>query len=463
LERNVSQERILIVDDEESICEMLSIMLEKEGYFTQAVNTAKEALSLFQKEDFDCLILDIKMPEMDGLELLSQVKKIDSQIKVIMITAFGSMESTIQALRAGANDYFVKPFNGEEIKLRLKNLLERDRLERENIYLRRRLSEKEEIKPIIGESKGIQDVLKMVEKVAKSDSTVMLYGESGTGKELIARELHLKSNRGNGPFVSINCGALPETLLESELFGHVKGSFTGAIKDKDGLFKIADGGTFLLDEVSETSPAIQIKLLRVLQEREIVPVGGTKSIKVDVRLISATNADLEKLVETGKFRADLFYRLNVIPIRIPPLRERREDIPLLVDYFVKQCCKRMGKKLRGVSSEAMKILKAYDWPGNVRELENTVERMVILEEEDLIEISAIPEKIKSGKAEINKGKERWEKEGTLQEMEKEKIIRTLAQTNGNRVLAAQLLGIHPSTLYRKIERYKIGEEQQNNP
>ena len=427
------------------MCEWLGIALKKEGYEVATAQSGRAALDLLNKENFDCAIVDIKMPRMSGTELLKKMKEHSPWMNVIMITAYSSFESAVKALRGGASDYITKPFKLDEIRHRLQKILEGERLRRENLYLRRELQLEE--REIRGKSKEIREVLELVEKIAKTDSTVMIYGESGTGKELIAREIHRLSLRMEKPFVTINCAALPETLLESELFGHKKGSFTGAIRDKEGLFKVADKGTFFLDEVAETSPGIQVKLLRVLQEREIVPIGATQPIKVDVRLVASTNQDLEKAVQEKTFREDLYYRLNVVPIRVPPLRERRGDIPILVDHFVDLYCRKVGVRRKRMAEEAMELLERHDWPGNVRELENAMERAVILQDETVIGPLDLPAKVCQQKA--------GRRPGTLEDREKETILRILEETGGNKTQAAKILGIHPSTLYRKLKGYGI--------
>lgn len=440
----------MIVDDEDSIREMLSIALKKKGYETASAENGEEALKLYKQDTYDAIVTDIRMPKLDGLELLKEIKGIDPSANVIMMTAYGSMESAVEALRGGAADYITKPLSLEEVTHRLEKIIESDRLKRENVYLKTELKKREDDREMIGKSPAFTNVLNMVDKIAKSDSTIMIYGESGTGKEVVAREIHKRSARAEKPFVTINCGALPETLLESELFGHKKGSFTGAIKDKQGLFQVADRGTFFLDEVGETSPGIQVKLLRVLQEREIVPVGGTVPMKVDVRLIAATNEDLEKKMEEGTFRNDLFYRLNVIPVRIPSLKDRREDIDLLVDYFLKKYCTKMGVPLKKMSSGALQIFMRYSWPGNVRELENAIERAIVLQEGDTVRIGDLPEKMiqETPKQEL----------GSLKEKEREAIVRALEENSWNTAKAATTLGIHPSTLYRKLKKYGMDKK-----
>ena len=365
-------EKILIVDDEQSMCQYLSIMLQKEGYDVTAVQRGVDALREAKSRQYDLVITDIKMREMDGIQVLAGLKAIDPELPVVIMTAYASQKSAIDAVNKGAFHYLIKHAKNDEIKMVVRNAIDMRRMKRDTAGppgprpAGRR--ESSDPKMIIGKGPAMQRVFQVVEKVAATDSTILIHGESGTGKELIARAIHFRSTRAGGPFVSINCGALPESLLESELFGHVKGSFTGAIRDKEGLFKVATGGSFLLDEIGETTPAIQVKLLRVLQEKEIIPVGGTSPIKIDVRVIAATNRDLETEVEHGRFRADLYYRLNVIPVLLPPLRERREDIPLLVYHFLRKCKPDVKDVTQAITREAMQVLVDYDWPGNVREL-----------------------------------------------------------------------------------------------
>src|SRR6266705_2632076 len=332
----MSAEKILVVDDEQSMTQFLGIVLRKEGYQVTTVNSGREGLERVKSENFDVVITDIKMPGMDGIQLLQGIKKHDATLPVVIMTAYASQQSAIDAVNMGAFQYLIKNAKNDEIKLVVRNALELRKVRTENYYLKRELKRGHEEKIIIGSSEEMERVFKMVEKVADSEATIMIQGDSGTGKELIAREVHYRSRRANGPFVSINCGAIPRDLLESNLFGHVKGSFTGAVRDSAGLFQVAEGGTFFLDEVGETPLATQVKLLRALQEREIIPVGGTQAVKIDCRLVAATNSDLERGVAEGRFRADLFYRLNVIPIKLPSLRQRRDDVPLLVDHFLKR-------------------------------------------------------------------------------------------------------------------------------
>src|SRR5436190_5013649 len=362
-------EKILVVDDEQSMAQFLGIVLRKEGYHVVTANNGRDALDKVKAENFNVVITDIKMPGMDGIQLLQGVKKHDPSLPVVIMTAYASQQSAIDAVNLGAFQYLIKNAKNDEIKLVVRNALEMRKVRTENLFLKRELKKGHEEKTIIGTSDEMAKVFKMVDRVAESDATILIQGESGTGKELIAREIHYRSRRANGSFVSINCGAIPRDLLESNLFGHVKGSFTGAVKDSAGLFQVAEGGSFFLDEVGETPLATQVKLLRALQEREIIPVGGTQPIKIDCRLVAATNADLEREVAEGRFRADLFYRLNVIPIKLPALRQRRDDIPLLVDHFLKRKAGESGVQ-KAVNKEAMDLLLKYDWPGNVRELEN---------------------------------------------------------------------------------------------
>ncbi|MBD3367285.1 MAG: response regulator [Candidatus Eisenbacteria bacterium] len=455
------QGRILVVDDEDSIREYLSMMLEREGYVCDATKDGKKALKLQSKDAYDVVITDIQLPGMSGIDILEKLRDKDPSIPVIIITGHASQESAIEALNLGAFYYLLKPVSNEELKQVVRNALEMRRLRDEKSDLERALHVSGE-KKMIGESENMTSVFDLIDRVARTSSTVLLHGESGTGKELVARAIHARSARSDGRFVTINCGALPETLLESELFGHVKGSFTGAIRDKRGLFVVADGGTFFLDEVSETSPAIQVKLLRVLQEREVVPVGGTKPTQVDVRVIAATNADLETRIKEGTFRADLYYRLNVIPIRIPPLRERRDDVPLLVKHILERIT---GGEMK-VDERAMEILTQYEWPGNVRELENIIERAVILADRDTItaeslNVSIFPENLRKrarGEA-VTGGGDLGVSGITLEELERKYLLQTLDETGWKKKQAAEILGINPSTLYRKLQRYGMDEDE----
>ncbi len=453
----MEQPRILVVDDEESMGKFMQIMLSKEGYDVIAVQSGAEALEQVKNKNFDLVIADLMMPKMDGIQLLKEVKNVNSDLGFIVMTAFASVDTAIEAMKKGAYDYVTKPFKVDEIKLTVKNSLEQKRLTQENLQLKSQLKKEFSLENFIGNSPEIVKMKELALKVAASDSTVLIQGESGTGKELIAKAIHTHSPRTGNPFISINCAALPESLLESELFGHIKGSFTGAIKDKEGLFNAADGGTFFLDEVGETSPSIQVKLLRVLEEKEITPVGGTKKMPVDVRLIAATNSNLEQTVKDGKFRADLFYRLNVIQINIPPLRERKDDIPTLCNFFIKKYSQEFDLKEKNLAPETLQILSEYSWPGNVRELENTLERALILAKGNSIYPEDLPAKIKE-KNIIPPVSSTTPASPSLEEIEKSYIYWVLNQTEWNKSKAAFILGIDNSTLYRKIERYGLKEK-----
>jgi len=384
---------LLIVDDEPNIRRVLTAVFEKAGYRVLTAENGRKALDVVSSEpDVNVMICDLIMPDLNGVEVLKSAKEINPQLSVVMITAHGTIKTAVDAMKLGAFDYITKPFDMDEIKLVVKNAAERSELLEENIHLKQELKSRYSFEGIIGSSSKMQEVFKIVERVANSNATVLIRGESGTGKELIARAIHYNSPRAARPFIAVSCAALPETLLESELFGYEKGAFTGAVGQKAGRFELAHQGTLFLDEVPEISPPVQVKLLRVLQEREFERVGGTKTIKVDVRLIAATNRDLEQLVAEGHFRPDLYYRLQVIQVFLPPLRERTEDIPLLVQHFIEKYNKENGKFVKGVTDETMELLMKYRWPGNVRELENVIERGVVLADanEDLITPDLLP-------------------------------------------------------------------------
>jgi len=455
----MATEKILVVDDEQSMTQFLGIVLRKEGYQVTTVNSGREALEKFKSEAFDVVISDIKMPGMDGIQLLQDLKKQDASIPVVLMTAYASQQSAIDAVNLGAFQYLLKNAKNDEIKLVVRNALEIRRVKTENQFLKRELKKGHEEKTIIGSSEEMLRVFKMVDKVADSEATILIQGDSGTGKELIAKEIHYRSRRVQGPFVSINCGAIPRDLLESSLFGHMKGSFTGAHKDSPGLFQVAENGTFFLDEVGEMPLATQVKLLRALQEREIIPVGGTQPIKIDCRLVAATNVDLEKEVAEGRFRADLFFRLNVIPLRMPALRQRRDDIPLLVDHFLKRHAK--GGTLKSMSKESLELLMKYDWPGNVRELENVMERAMILDEGGVIGAEDLPDKIRFGHSQ--KGTLVIDSPTmTLEELEREYILKVLHYTRWQKKKSSELLGINASTLYRKLLAYGFEKPGREN-
>jgi two-component system response regulator PilR (NtrC family) len=386
---------LLIVDDEASLRDFLSIVFEDEGWRVETAGSVADARAAVAKSEPDLILCDLMLPDGSGIDLLREVKAATPSVAVVMITAHTSTKSAVEALKAGAFDYIAKPFDIDELKIIVRNAVERKELEDENLHLRTALEERFTFSNIIGRSTRMQDIFSVVQRIAKTNSTVLISGESGTGKELIARAIHYNSGR-RGKFVSINCGALPETLLESELFGHERGAFTGAIREKRGLFHEADRGTIFLDEIGETSTAMQIKLLRVLQDHVVRRVGSNVENQVEVRVIAATNRDLAESIKAGTFREDLFYRINVIPIALPPLRQRREDIALLVDHFITKYSKSMGVPLKRISSDAMRSIEKYHWPGNVRELENVIERMIALEASDVLTTKSLPEHVLLG-------------------------------------------------------------------
>jgi len=450
----MAKEKILIVDDERSMGEFLTLLLSKEGYSARATASGREALEILEGEPCQLMITDLRMPEMSGLELIREARRRFPELGVIVVTAFASLESAVEALRLGAADYVTKPFHVDEIRTVVAKVMDGLALRKENRKLKAKLMEEGAVPKIIGSSPQTRELLGLIERVAPSDSTILLTGESGTGKEIVAQMIHQLSERSSGEFVTVNCGALPDTLLESELFGHTRGSFTGAVRDKDGLFKVASGGTLFLDEIGDMSPALQVKLLRALQEREILPVGATKPIKIDVRLIAATNSDLDQKQKSGEFRSDLYYRLSVIPIHIKPLRERKDDILELSECFLNRACRRHGLTLKMLADEVSALFLCYSWPGNVRELENTIERLVILSDSNTIEASVLPGKIQSSES----GGLRWNAggaQGTLEDVEREYLLRVLDETGWQKKRASEILGIDPSTIYRKLQRYGI--------
>lgn len=448
---------IHLIDDEPIIHDVLGQILETEGYSVEISSSGEEALKKFEEQKFDLILLDLLMPGMDGLEVLKQIKKIDPEAMVIIITAYASVESALAAIKMGAYDYIQKPFKNDELLMTIRRALEHRRLQEENIRLRSELKKKFSFNNIIGKSQAMMNVFELVKAAAPTRSTILIQGESGTGKELIARAIHLNSDRARHPFVVINSGSLPPDLLESHLFGHVKGAFTGAVSDKKGLFEAADKGTIFFDEISSISLETQVKLLRVMQDKEFMRLGGTRSIKVDVRIIAATNTDLEELIEQKAFRKDLFYRLNVIKIELPPLRARKEDIPLLVKHFIEVYNAENNKQVEGVSEDVMEIFMDYDWPGNVRELENVLERAVVLCKSRIITRDSLPPFLLSGRKifyeELNDGSLDL-KEKTA-EFQKKLILTALQKSGGVQKKAAQLLGLKPTTLNEMIKRLKI--------
>lgn len=461
---------ILVVDDERSMREFLSIMLEKEGYKVETADNGNDALDFIRENDYDLIITDIKMPKVSGVEILRESISLHPHTPVIMITAFASTEVAVEAMKLGAYDYITKPFKVDEIKIIIKNAIEKKSLLDENISLkevtqtlRSELQGRYQFSNIIGKSDKMQKIYELIQRVANGKSTVLIIGESGTGKELVAKAIHHNSDRRDKPFVSISCGAIPETLLESELFGHQKGAFTGANSDKKGLFEIADGGTFFLDEVSEAPLSIQAKLLRVLQEKEFKRVGGVKDIKVDVRIIAATNKNLQGLIAEGKFREDLYYRLNVISIEIPPLRERKEDIQLLVHHFIAKYNVINKKDVKGIHPKAMEIIERYKWQGNVRELENVIERAVTLETDNNIQPDSLPDEIRSFAEEPPKVAADIPSDGLnledyISEIEKGIIISALKKTGWVKKKAAELLNLSFRAFRYKLQKYHIEKE-----
>jgi len=439
--------RILIVDDEAPIRDMLQKGLTQRGGFSvEVAQNGIEATEKIEKDVFDLVLTDLMMPEMDGLELLKTVKGTRPEVMVILMTAYGSIETAVEAMRIGADDYITKPVDFDELLIHISKAQKESALLKENRLLRMEVRKKFEFNNIIGKSKKMQEIFALIEKVAPSNSTVVIYGGSGTGKELVAKAIHYKSPRGDRPFIPFNCGAIPETLVESELFGHTKGAFTGAIQAKRGLFEEANGGTLFLDEISTTLPSVQVKLLRVLQEKEVMKVGSTERTKVDVRMIAATNVDLETATKNGKFREDLFYRLHVFPISLPDLKDRKEDIPLLAYHFLDRCSKEARKEIKGISKQAMKLLLEYHWPGNVRELENTIERAVIMTDQDHLVPNDFPKDLTEGFSEMIKRGVKDRK--SLDDIKSEYIKEILKEVGGNKRVASEILGVNPRTLYR---------------
>ncbi len=453
---NRSAPSVLVIDDEAGILETLRILLKNEGFTPITALGGKAGLDALETSSPDIVLSDIRMPTISGIEVLAAVKARDPQLPVVLMTAQASMQSAIQAVNEGAFYYIQKPFRNDELVAILRRAAEHRQLKIENVTLKQEIQRRDRStagnKPT-GNSRSWLKLLEMVETVAPTDSTVLITGESGTGKEVIARYLHDLSPRAENSFMSINCGALPESLLESELFGHVKGSFTGAVKDRAGLFTAANKGTFFLDEIGETTPATQVKLLRVLQQREVIPVGGTESMPIDVRMIAATNRDLEEEIKRGSFRGDLFYRLNVIAIHLPPLRERRDDIPVLATKFLARVGGTRHEHPLTLTSDALDAMQAYDWPGNVRELENAMERAVILTTGDSIDVEALPERVTARRVEPLVA-ERAIVNPTLDAIERAYIMWVLQSEGGNKSRAASTLGIDASTLYRKLARYE---------
>lgn len=449
-----SRPTVLIIDDESAIVDTLRILLKNEGFAAHVAFGGKQGIDQINAIRPDIIICDIRMPSVGGLDVLSAAKAQDPDVPVILMTAQASLQSAISAVNDGAFHYVQKPFQNDALIAIVRRAAETRQLKTENRALKREIKKRDVGLRPIGNNRSWLDVLNLAETVAASDSTVLLQGESGTGKGIIARYIHELSHRVSGPFVSINCGALPESLLESELFGHVKGSFTGAVKDKSGLFAAAEKGTFFLDEIGETTAATQVKLLRVLQHREVIPVGATEPLPIDTRLVAATNRKLDEEISRGTFRSDLYYRLNVISIEIPPLRERRDDIPLLAENFLAEIAKKRGEEVKQLSPEALAQLQEYSWPGNVRELENAIERAVILASNGTIQPSQLPDKVRERKSEPLMA-ERVTPNPPLDAIERAYIMWVLGSEGGNKSRAAEVLGIDPSTLYRKLSRFGL--------
>jgi DNA-binding NtrC family response regulator len=445
--------KILVVDDEAPIREVVKKGLSQMGgYSVEVAQNGLEAMEKIENDVFDLVLTDLKMPEMDGIELLKTIKGTRPEVMVILMTAYGSIETAVEAIKIGADDYITKPIDLNELLIHISKTKKESLLLRENRLLRMEVRKKFEFNNIIGKSKKMQEVFSLIEKVAPSNSTVIIYGGSGTGKELVAKAIHYNSPRANKPFIPFNCGAIPETLVESELFGHTKGAFTGAIQAKRGLFEEANGGTLFLDEISTILPSVQVKLLRVIQEKEVMKVGSTERTKIDARMIAATNEDLEANMKNGKFREDLFYRLQVFPIFLPDLKGRREDIPLLAYHFLDLYTKENQKQIKRISKEAMNILLEYQWPGNVRELENAIERAVIMADKDYLTPEDLPKNLREGFSVLIKKAAKDHK--SLDDIKAEYITEILKETGGNKRIAAEILKVNPRTLYRFAK--KIG-------
>jgi two-component system response regulator PilR (NtrC family) len=457
----MTKQKILVVDDEKSMCDFLEIMLNKEGYEVTSATSGEKALELLDNNLYSMVLTDVKMPGVDGFEVLRKTKEVSPDTVVLMITAYGSPEGAVTAIKEGAYDYITKPFRVEEVKLTIKKSLERSILIKENIRLRQAVEDRYKFWNLIGKSPKMQRVYELVEKVSQTKANVLIAGESGTGKELVAKAVHFNSARKDRSFVTLNCGAIPENLLESELFGHMKGSFTGAIANKRGLLELAEGGTLFMDEVGELPLPLQVKLLRVIQEREFKRVGGIEDIKVDVRIISASNQDLQQKVAHSSFREDLFYRLNVIQIKIPPLRERKEDIPLLVNHFVRKYSAETGKEIEGVSPEALELLLGYNFAGNVRELENMIERSITLETTSMIADRHIRSYLNERM--VSKGipptleipEEGMDLNKVVEDLEKAFILKALEHTDGVKKKAAEILGMNFRAMRYKLAKYEL--------
>lgn len=444
---------VLLIDDDLSLSRVLGYQLEQSGFDVVVVNSGKDGLDQFKEKTFDIVVTDIQMPDMSGIEVLGEIRKIDVNIIIILITAYGSVDNAIEACRLGADDYLTKPFGQEQLLFVIEKALRLRELQSDNTQLRRELKRKHKFNNLLTNNSEMESVLEMAGQIADSNTTTLILGESGTGKELIAKAIHYNSARGKKPLITVNCPSIPENLLESELFGHVRGAFTGAVKDRKGKFEMASGGTIFLDEIGDLHETVQAKLLRVLQEQEIERLGDSKTIKVDVRIITATNKDLWQLSQTGKFREDLYYRLSVIPITIPPLRDRRGDVPILINHFLK---KYSGIKNFKIESDVLDILELYSWPGNIRELENLVQRLVTLSKGELITSKDLPDHIRSAEVNLTSLSLKIPTEGLSLDEVQEKLIReTLQKTNGNQSKAARLLKIPRHVLLYRLKKLGI--------
>jgi DNA-binding NtrC family response regulator len=444
---------VLLIDDDQSLRRVIEFSLVEQGHLVRTAATGEEGIELFEKEHFDAVISDITMPGMSGIDVLKKIHGADSALPVILITAYGTIESAVEAMKQGAFDYITKPFNRDELRLTLDRAVRMSRLERENSELRAAVVDRYRFESIIGGSEKLREVLDLAGRVAGSDATVLITGESGTGKELVAKGIHYAGDRASGPFVAVNCAAIPETLIESELFGHMRGAFTGAVRDKEGKFEFAGGGTIFLDEIGDLRIDLQAKILRTLQERVVDRIGGGKPIEIDVRVIAATNKDLERSAREGGFREDLFYRLSVVTLHMPPLRERRDDIPLLAEYFLRKFSRTSDVT---IAPDAMSALTAYGWPGNVRELENVVERASVLRRSELITAADLPEKITRKTGGVSDIILNLPDGGlSLEDLEKDLIIKALDKHKGNQTKAAEYLRITRPTLIYRMEKYGL--------
>ena len=459
----MENKNILVVEDDNATRDTMVDLLSEAGYEVESATNGEEAIAMVREYSFDMVITDLKMPKGDGIQVLEEIKKIDNRTIVIICTGYGTVDTAVKAMKLGAYEYITKPIKIEEIKLVVQRALDYQRLKTENVLLQKQLKTKYKFKNLIGDSEVMQRSFQFIEKIAATNSTVMICGESGTGKELVARAIHYNSDRKNEPMVPVNCGAIPEDLLESELFGYEKGAFTGALKTRIGRFELANGGTVFLDEIGDMSPALQVKILRVLQEHEFERLGGVKSIKVDIRVVAATHRDLEKAVKQGTFREDLYYRLNVIPFILPPLRERGSDIPLLANHFIGKFNIEKKQNINGISPDALKCLTRYHWPGNVRELENLIERLVILKGKGVIEQEDLPEKLLGAEWSDALPSMDIPDSGisfntAVSEFERELILRALKKTDWIKNRAAKLLQLKRTTLVEKMKKIQLTRE-----